>query len=106
MFTLLNMFYIVWFASLHPNKIRYDFRLELFNEWAIQIMCFHLMCFTDMVQLDTEPLINYKLGESFKVFTLLVILINLVCIGVGLAHPVRLHLKKRNFKKMLPALIE
>ena len=105
-FTLLNMFYIWYFASLHPNKMRWDFRLELFNEWAIQIMCFHMMCFTDMVQLNTEPLINYKLGESFKFFTLFAILVNLMGIGFGLIYPVRLYLRRRHFKKELPALID
>ena len=99
------MFYTMYFASLHPNKKIWDFRLELFNEWAIQIMCFHLMCFTDMVQLDTEPLINYKLGESFKIFTLFVILANLSAVAIGLIHPVRTYLRRRHFKKMLPVLI-
>lgn len=58
----MNIFYSIYFAGSHPNARVWDFRLELFNEWALQVLCFHLMCFTDMVKLDTEPLINYKLG--------------------------------------------
>jgi hypothetical protein len=49
LFTLMNMFYSIFFAGIHPNSRQWDFRLELYNEWAIQIMCFHLICFTDMV---------------------------------------------------------
>jgi len=100
------MFYSIYFAYFHPNARIMDFRLELFNEWAIQIMCFHLMCFSDMVQLTTEPLINYKLGESFKIFVSFVIVFNLVVFGHSLVGPVRTYLKRRKFRKALPNLIE
>ena len=106
LFTLLNMFYSIYFAYFHPNARVMDFRLELFNEWAIQIMCFHLMCFSDMVQLTTEPLINYKLGESFKIFASIVVVVNLVVFGHSLVGPVRAYLKRRKFRKALPSLIE
>ena len=105
LFTLLNGFYIIYFAGCHPNKRIYDFRLELFNEWAIQIMCFLMMCFTDMVQLDTEPLINYKLGEVFKIFAMTVIVINLLVILAGMAPTIKAFLRRRKFRKDLPTLI-
>ena len=105
LFTLMNIFYSIYFAGVHPNGRIWDFRLEFFNEWAIQVMCLHLMCFTDMVKLDTEPLINYKLGQSFKFFTMIVIIINLGAITYGMIPPVKAFLRRQKFRKALPALI-
>ena len=102
----MNIFYSIYFAGSHPNTRPWDFRLELYNEWAIQIMCLHLMCFTDMVQLDTEPLINYKLGESFKIFIMFTIVLNLFVVSVGMIQPVKHYLRKQKFRKMVPKLIK
>ena len=90
----MNIFYSIYFAGVHPNKRMWDFRLEFFNEWSIQIMCFLMMCFTDMVQLDTEPLINYKLGEVFKIFAMIVILVNLIVVVWGMIPTLKAHLRK------------
>ena len=57
-------------------------------------MCLHLMCFTDMVKLDTEPLINYKLGESFKVFAMFTFIVNLVAVIFGMVPKVKTFLKR------------
>lgn len=78
----------------------------MFNEWAIQIMCFMMMCFTDMVKLDTEPLINYKLGEAFKIFVMIVIVINLLTILIGIAPTIKAFLRRQKFRKNLPSLIK
>ena len=64
------------------------------------------MCFTDMVQLDTEPLINYKLGESFKIFIMFTIVLNLFVVSVGMIQPVKHYLRKQKFRKMVPKLIK
>lgn len=101
----MNIFYSIFFAGVHPNARIWDFRLEIFNEWSIQIMCFHLICFTDMVKLDTEPLINYKIGESFKLFAMFVIIINLLTISTSMIHPIKSYLRKRSFRNELPKLI-
>ena len=69
-------------------------------------MCFHLMCFTDMIKLDTEPLINYKLGESFKYFAIFTIVVNLVLITSGMVYPVKHFIRKERFRLMVPKLIE
>ena len=106
MFTLLNVLYSIYFAGSHPNSRIWDFRLELFNEWAIQILCFHLMCFTDMVNMDTEPFINYKLGQSFKFLATFMIFVNLFGITVGMIRPVKHYMRKEKFRKLVPALIE
>lgn len=106
LFTLLNIFYSLYFAGSHPNSRKWDFRLEIFNEWGIQILCFHLMCFTDMVQLDTEPFINYKLGQSFKYLATFMIFVNLFAITVGMIRPVKHYLRKERFRKLVPTLIE
>lgn len=63
------------------------------------------MCFTDMVKIDTEPLINYKLGEAFKIFAMAVIIINLLVILFGLAPTFKAYLRRRKFRKDLPTLI-
>ena len=63
------------------------------------------MCFTDMVQLDTEPLINYKLGEVFKIFVMSVIVINMLWILLGSAPTIKAFLRRRRFRKDLPTLI-
>ena len=52
------------------------------------------MCFTDMVKLDTEPLINYKLGESFKVFAMFTFIVNLVAVIFGMVPKVKTFLKR------------
>ena len=64
-----------------------------------------MMCFTDMVQLDTEPLINYKLGEVFKIFAMIVILVNLIVVVWGMIPTLKAHLRKQKFRKELPILI-
>jgi len=64
------------------------------------------MCFTDMVNLDTEPFINYKLGQSFKFLATFMIFVNLFGIAVGMIRPVKHYMRKEKFRKLVPALIE
>ena len=59
-----------------------------------------------MVQVTTEPKINYLIGESFKFFATVVILVNFAVFGYSLAQPVKIYLKRRQFRVLLPQLIE
>lgn len=50
-------------------------------------------------------MINYKLGEAFKLFVMIVIIINLAFVIFGLAPTLKAFLRRQKFKKTLPQLI-
>lgn len=73
---MMGFFNTIYLGLVRPNRERKFQNLELFNEWCIQIFCLHMFCFTDFVSKDTEPNINYYIGESFIYCFVLLMAVN------------------------------
>lgn len=76
-------------------------KLEFFNEWNIQVLCLHMMCFTDFVSTVYDQKINYKLGDSFKYFVYLMIIVNMIRMVKAVFNAIRLRWSRRQYRKHL-----
>ena len=86
--TFANYLYVIFVGSVKPQTGKSAWRQELFNEWVVQILCFHLICFTNFIPLE-EAMLKYQIGESFKYFTFLLMVVNFIIMGVSLIPPVK-----------------
>ena len=68
-----NLMYILYYGILDPLKSRHDMKLELFNDSMMSMMLFHLVCFTDNVELKD----HYKIGYSFLFHLGLIVTVNI-----------------------------
>ena len=68
-----NLVYVVFYGVLEPLKSRHDFKLELFNDSMMSLMLFHMVCFTDTVDLKY----HYAIGYSFLAFLCFLVTVNI-----------------------------
>ena len=54
---LLAVFYLIWYGSVKPHNTRFTVRLELFNEFCVIMMLYHMFLFT-----------NFNLSETLKYY--------------------------------------
>ena len=97
----LNILYTIYLGNYRPKKYRDDMKLEFFNEWNIQVLCLHMMCFTDFVSTVYDQKINYKLGDSFKYFVYLMIIVNMIRMVKAVFNAIRLRWSRRQYRKHL-----
>ena len=93
----MNYWYIIYLGQVLPFKAKAQNRLEIFNEWIIQILCFHLFCFTDFIDLTHDDMIQYKIGHSFIIITLMMIAINVSNMVYNFYRPISLWNMKRKW---------
>ena len=95
LFFLTNNLYMIYLGNVRPLKYRNDFRTEVFNEWIIQILCLHLVCFSGFVP---DNNVNYQLGESFKYFAIFMILVDVSQMVKFMFRSLKLWNMKRTYK--------
>ena len=61
--SLLSLNYItsLYYAKCQPLTNRFDNRLEIVNEFLINLCCMHLACFTDVVPIETQQKYGWSL---------------------------------------------
>lgn len=66
--------YIMYYSGVRPHTDWKRFKLELFNEIVIMVMCYHLMLFTYFVVDDST---QFVMGYSYVFFLALVFVVNI-----------------------------
>lgn len=74
-----NIIFLVWSAKamafLHPFNNKMDLNTEMF----LAIITYHMLCFTDFIQLKGDGLkTRVLMGYSFILWVCLLVLINLI----------------------------
>lgn len=100
----MNFLYTIYIGNTHPNKTKKVQMMEMFNEWVIQILCFHLMLFTDFINVSNESY-AYELAFSFQYMCYTLIGVNVLALLTDFYRPIQIaYLKfkgKREVKKKM-----
>jgi len=82
---------IVLVGTTEPYKLKSLNRIEIFNEFNLLLVNYHLTCLTDLVQ-DGDT--RYTIGWSMIAVTLVGIVVNLTILGKEQVAKLRLWYKK------------
>jgi len=86
-----------------PYKLSANNRIEIFNEFNLLLVNYHLTCLTDLVQ-DGDT--RYLIGWIMIIVTIFGIIVNLLLLGKGQFYSLRLWFLKYNHKKAVAERIE
>lgn len=71
----LSIIYWSWLGHVQPFQSKKILRIEIFNEMSLLFLCYHLFCFTDLTDLQSQ---NGMIMDSFLVTIFAIIAVNLV----------------------------
>jgi len=69
---ILNTTYIILYGGNKPHILKSRLIMELFNECANFFLCYHLLCFTPLVEIKEQ----YGIGFSYLAVTGLTLAVN------------------------------
>jgi len=59
---LINLASCLYYGGVQPFETRFRRRLDLFNEYSILLITWHMMCYTDyVVRVDTQWLVGWSM---------------------------------------------
>jgi hypothetical protein len=89
--------YIIFYAGSEPHIFKHRRRIELFNEWWIMIMNYHLIAFSDFTLIAETKFI---MGYSYIANMLFVVMVNIVAlVAEQIAKCIRRRKQKAWLKK-------
>ena len=90
----LNYFMTIYITSNRSLLSRFDNRLDILNEYLVNLCCMHLLCFTDEVPIETQ----FTYGWSLVCVSCFLCGVNLLIVFYSWANFIRLVvLKLYNF---------
>ena len=91
-----TLFSMILVGGKTPFKIKFDNHLEMFNEFYILCLNYHLLCFTDFV---LDPLMRVYIGWSLVGFTSFFMSYNFAIASMAIFRESINKLKKCNEKR-------
>ena len=96
---MFTSFYIIFIINIDPHTDRIKRRVEIFNEFVILIVGYHLFTFTNFV---LDGMKQFEMGYSLVIFISLTFVSNIVNMVIKnvrkLRQKLRLKQQKENFK--------
>jgi hypothetical protein len=93
-----NCLYFSFIGYFLPSQSHKTNKLELFNEFILQILFYHFFCFSEW---ETTSEIQYQIGHSFIAFTVFLMIVNIIGFGHDLIEPIKRWLYHRWVTKNL-----
>lgn len=96
----LTSLYIIYYADSQPHVIKERVLIEIFNEWWIMIMVYHMIAFSEFVM---DPWTQFVMGYSFVINIAFVIFVNLAIIAL---KQIKKYQERRKVRRQLNFLRE
>jgi hypothetical protein len=74
----INSLYFSFIGYFLPSQSHKTNKLELLNEFILQILFYHFFCFSEW---ETTSEIQYQIGQSFIAFTVILMVVNVIGFG-------------------------
>jgi len=90
LYSLFTSFYIIFIINIDPHTDRIKRRVEIFNEFVILIVGYHLFTFTNFVQ---DEMKQFEMGYSLVMFISLTFISNITQMVIRNVRKVRQKLR-------------
>ena len=83
--SLLNSLYYLYLGHTKPQKLIKANRVELLNEFVVQILIYHMFCFSDFANVET----HFSLANSFISIVLLLMFVDVAIYAPEMYLPLK-----------------
>lgn len=83
----LSIVYFAWLEEVKPFELSKNHKLETANELLLLFLCYHMICFTDLTDLETQI---EHVQPSFIVTFVLLIIVNFIALIVDFVSPYKI----------------
>ena len=84
---ILSIVYLAWLEEVKPFQLRKSHYLETANELLILLLCYHMICFTDLTDLQSQV---EEIQPSFIFIFVFMISLNLIALIIDVFSPYKI----------------